>query len=396
MTLMTASPTLSTTTPAELHQYLDAFYEHLIAQNGLSFRQEDSRTGKTDASLDLPETFGVLEADVVYANDFRSTIWRHASGALIRIGLASNTKGLAIEVAAPTAAKRDQVIRELRELLPARQIPPDREEVMISFWSLTPNGARGLERTIAIAPWERVQHNYTQQTKAGLDYLMNGFRPTKAGQLVLWYGPPGTGKTHALRALAWEWRKWCNCHYITDPEIFFGGNANYMLDVLLLRGSGSVIEDDDDDNDGPYGPPQVINSTKGKTPKWRLLILEDSGELMVPDAKTQTGQGLSRLLNVVDGLIGQGLRIMVLVTTNEILKKLHPAVARPGRCASRIEFGEFTKTDAGLWLANQNEAAIPDFSMSGPTISLAELYASIGEKQSISESKTLPVGFSTT
>ena len=84
-----------------------------------------------------------------------------------------------------------------------------------------------------------------------------------------------------------------------------------MLDVLL---------DDDDDESG-----------------WRLLILEDTGELLAADAKYQTGQGLSRLLNVVDGLIGQGLRVIVLVTTNEPLRAAPPGgrpagpVRRPGR-----------------------------------------------------------------
>jgi hypothetical protein len=52
--------------------------------------------------------------------------------------------------------------------------------------------------------------------------------------------------------------------------------------------------------------------------------------LLTADAKVVIGQGLSRFLNVVDGLIGQGLRVLVLVTTNEPIRTLHPAVARPG------------------------------------------------------------------
>jgi hypothetical protein len=32
----------------------------------------------------------------------------------------------------------------------------------------------------------------------------------------------GTGKTFGLRALAWEWREWCDFHYIVDPDTFFG------------------------------------------------------------------------------------------------------------------------------------------------------------------------------
>jgi hypothetical protein len=83
---------------------------------------------------------------------------------------------------------------------------------------------------------------------------------------------------------------------------------------------------------------------------WRLLVLEDTGELLTPDAKSVIGQGLSRFLNVVDGLIGQGLRVLVLVTTNEELRRLHPAVARPGRCAANIDFEPLGADEAGAWL----------------------------------------------
>ena len=51
--------------------------------------------------------------------------------------------------------------------------------------------------------------------------------------------------------------------------------------------------------------------------------------MLAADAKAQAGQGLSRLLNVVDGIIGQGLRVIVLVTTNDDLRQLHPAVSGP-------------------------------------------------------------------
>src|SRR4029079_17108538 len=76
---------------------------------------------------------------------------------------------------------------------------------------------------------------------------------------------------------------------------------------------------------------------------WRLLVLEDTGELLTPDAKSVIGQGLSRFLNVVDGLLGQGLRVLVLVTTNEEIQTLHPAVARPGRAAANVEFGTLSE-----------------------------------------------------
>jgi hypothetical protein len=107
-----------------------------------------------------------------------------------------------------------------------------------------------------------------------------------------------------------------------------------MLDVLLN-------DNEENDEDG---------ETSGR---WRLLVLEDTGELLSADAKERTGQGLSRLLNVVDGIIGQGLRVLVLVTTNEPLRSLHPAVGRPGRCAAQVEFAPFSADEAETWLAER-------------------------------------------
>jgi hypothetical protein len=117
----------------------------------------------------------------------------------------------------------------------------------------------------------------------------------------------------------------------------------------------------DDDGDGD-------EQSVGKA--WRVLVLEDTGELLTPDAKAVIGQGLSRFLNVVDGLIGQGLRVLVLVTTNEPIRKLHPAVARPGRCAANIEFSSLNPDEASAWLAAHGTAE-----GAGRSMTLAELFA---------------------
>ena len=42
--------------------------------------------------------------------------------------------------------------------------------------------------------------------------------------------------------------------------------------------------------------------------------------------------------------------MLVLVTTNEPLGSLHPAVARPGRCVAEIEFVAFSAEEADEWL----------------------------------------------
>lgn len=244
----------------------------------------------------------------------------------------------------PVVADAEQWVKTL---FPVAQATED-HTVPLTFWSAGEYGAHAIARGITAPSWKEIEGNYPEGVRnevAGL--LSREFHPS-GGQLILWYGPPGTGKTNALRGLAWEWRSWCDTHYVTDPEIFFG-RSNYMLDVLLQ-------EDDAGANDR-------------ETPKWRLLILEDTGELLAADAKEQAGQGLSRFLNVVDGIIGQGLRVLIAVTTNEPLKLLHPAVSRPGRCAAKIEFRAFPAAEAAAWLESRG------VEVTERELTLAELFA---------------------
>lgn len=251
----------------------------------------------------------------------------------------------------------------MRTSFPRTQ-PTDDRSVPLTFWSAGPHGAHAVGRGITTPEWSEISANYPVRVRAEVEALLGREFHPSGGQLVLWYGPPGTGKTHALRSLAWEWRSWCETHYVTDPESFFG-RSSYMLEVLLQ-------EDDS-------------HSSDQSTPKWRLLILEDTGELLAADAKEQAGQGLSRLLNVVDGIIGQGLRVLVLVTTNEPLTRLHPAISRPGRCAAKIEFGPFPAVEAAEWLAAREVEA------EARELTLAELFALAGGAEVESKVK---LGFS--
>jgi hypothetical protein len=285
------------------------------------------------------------------------------------------------QVAAESADLCGAALDRLRQLLPAPE-PVARHDVPVTFWTYTPNGPMPSMRAIAVPEWSEIRDNYAAETRDELERIMSGFRPSHGGQLILWHGDAGTGKTFALRALAWEWREWCQLHYIVDPDTFFGQRADYLMTVLtqpdelsarlqMMRsyhGFGGAVfhravqvvdaEEDDEEADGAK--------------HWRLLVLEDTGELLTPDAKSIIGQGLSRFLNVADGLIGQGLRVLVLVTTNEELRRLHPAVARPGRCAANIEFEALATDEAGAWL----RAHGVDGDAAGRRI-LASLYAEL-------------------
>jgi hypothetical protein len=294
-----------------------------------------------------------------------------------------------VRVAAREQETSDLVIAGLREQVPVGEIDPEEPRVAVTFWSLGVNGPTGRSRKITVPPWAAIAGNYDPAAGGGLAHLMDGFQPGVGGQLLLWHGPPGTGKTWALRALAWEWRAWADLHYITDPETFFGDRASYMLDVLLHDGDdgpvfGALVGAKDD----PGEPPVPVVDPRAEGGRWKLLVLEDTGELMSADARDRAGQGLSRLLNVVDGLIGQGLRVLVLVTTNEELRSLHPAVQRPGRCASKILFGALSSLQAEAWL--RERGASRRLTAATP---VADLFAMLDERETAADRGRAPVGF---
>lgn len=243
---------------------------------------------------------------------------------------------------------RDPVDRVAADLVTALSDPePEEDQVPVTFWAQTPSGVPVNPRRRVHAPsWAEVRDNYAGATRRQLDELMAAREPGNGG-LLLWHGEPGTGKSHALRALAREWRGWCDTHFITDADAFLGGQTNYLLSAVLRPERES-----------------------GRDQRWRLIVLEDAGELLAADARAVAGQALSRLLNLTDGLLGAGMRVIVLVTTNEPLRRMHPAVVRPGRTWAEIEFAPLSRAQANVWLEAQGAIGRVEHD---PT--LAELFA---------------------
>lgn len=149
--------------------------------------------------------------------------------------------------------------------------------IVVAFWSGAGDGFLSTPeprwRRLHLPGFAAIEDNYPPAVRARLAQLLSQRSDEGLpGRLALWHGPPGTGKTWALRALGREWSEWCDLHYITDPERLLGGDTGYMLSVLASRSEPLKLDLDDDE--------EPSEQDRKPDERWRLLVLEDAGELL--------------------------------------------------------------------------------------------------------------------
>lgn len=247
-----------------------------------------------------------------------------------------------VTVAAEDGRMAQKVLNGIFELIPAR--PTVNElSVDLTFWMEHPMmGATSYRRAIDRLPWAQVAANYPVAVRGQLDELMSLTSAPANGRLMVFHGLPGTGKSRLIQTLANEWRSWADVHYIVDPDAMFD-SALYMNSVMIER----------DDPD-----------------RWRLIVVEDGDEFIDSNAKARSGHAIARLLNLADGLVGQGLKVMVAVSTNVPETDFASAIVRTGRCGAMIEFPAFTAEEAVQWAAERGV----DIEVGEDGATLADLY----------------------
>ncbi len=357
---MTTPLVASITDLHDAHDVLVMAYVDRVVKQRFLFSHHDQRSTMTPPGAALAALGGIV---IGLAHRFETQdyyIIEHALGELW-LHFQQGDDGIwdvHRMVASPSSETLTRLLGLLDAAIPEAQ-RVDEDRVRVTFWASNQrHGPLHRHRRIASHRWAEIRENYAAALRERLGGLMQAERPSGQGQLILFRGEPGVGKTHAIRALIREWAHWCDAHYVCDVERFFG-QADYMVSVILDTGYSPLLEDDDE--------------PKKRDQKWQLLIAEDADEFLGVDAKSHSGQSVARLLNVADGMIGQGLHLLILLTANEPITKMHKAIARPGRCLANLEFPPLTAEEATLWLRTRGA---PAAAVSGPR-TISQLYAAL-------------------
>jgi len=287
----------------------------------------------------------------------------HALGSLL---IQISGRGAAVNVTASTIERCDQLIATVRERVGDAADITSRQ---VRMWMVDPNGrTESPRRPIPALEWGEVETNYPTAVRSHLGRLMRVKPPIAGGRLIVFHGEPGTGKTNAIRSLINEWAPWCSAHFIGEPERFFA-SVKHIEEVVYAHSMEKAATLD--------APASMVDG-------WRLVIAEDTDELLRSATNHRSGGALGRLFNMADGILGQGAKALFLITTNERVQDLHPALMRPGRCLSRIEFERFDSDAARAWLPDELRARV-----NGPA-TLAELFELRGDHGRIQHQLDLP------
>lgn len=134
--------------------------------------------------------------------------------------------------------------------------------------------------------------------------------------LILFHGEPGTGKTSYVRYLLSNLNK--NIVYI-PPNLLSKLASPEFLDFILKN-------------------------------KDLILLIEDAEEIIMSREESGNSTGVSSLLNLTDGILGDCLKIKIIATFNMKLENIDKALLRKGRLVIRHKFSKLSVKDSNTLL----------------------------------------------
>jgi hypothetical protein len=182
----------------------------------------------------------------------------------------------------------------------------------------------------------------------------------KCAGIHLLRGEPGTGKTSFIRYLVEVLR--------TTHRFYFLPSYEYAR-----VGNGALIE--------------FLHDERDQHPNLQFVIVMEDAEAVLMPRKIDTGFSVSALLNLADGLLGEGLNLQFMCTVNCEIAELDAAIVRPGRLRTARDFRLLTHSEA-IELAQHLKLPVP---RERREYSLAEIYNP--DEPSVREMLATHIGF---
>ena len=202
-----------------------------------------------------------------------------------------------------------------------------------------------------------VELNYGKEFAKKYDKILEKLKDTQKSGLVLFSGVPGSGKTTIVKNIAMN----------IDKKIIFVPPGT--VDIITTPGFLNFMLDH----------------------KNSILLIEDA-EKVIRSREGEGGnpEGVSNILNLTDGVLGDCLNLFIIATFNTPREKIDKALIRKGRLVAEHHFEELTAEQANIILKKMGSKRIAEKNMT-----LAEIYNEEGgmeEKEKESEKKR--IGFS--
>lgn len=164
--------------------------------------------------------------------------------------------------------------------------------------------------------------------------ILKKLKAERESGLFLFYGQPGIGKSTYIRRLI---------HSIKKNVIFISPNLAGNLD-------------------SPVFTKFLIDNPNS------IFVIEDAENLIV-SRDSENNSAISMILNLTDGLLGEGLGIQFICTFNTHLSRIDRALLRKGRLKALYEFGALTVDKSNYLLKSLNL----EYETNKP-MTLAEIY----------------------
>jgi len=210
------------------------------------------------------------------------------------------------------------------------------------------------EYDIAV-PEMNLELNYGSEFLKVHEKIIKRLNTDKDKGIILLHGDPGTGKTSYLKYLT---------KFIKNKDILFIPPS--MAEMLA--------------------EPSIIPFLMDK--RNNILLIEDA-EKVISDRKNSgsSATGVSNLLNLTDGILGDCLNIQVIATFNMKREKIDDALLRKGRLIAEHKFEKLSVNDTNRLLKHLNKNHT-----SSVGLTLADIY-NIDEDEIRVSTETKKIGF---